>query len=180
MNPMVELVKPNVCQYSEADWKEFLRWCLRVRPNRWQRLSDWLGISNGHGEKFDIDLADASLAEQLVQHIASGATIEVKAQPAASKTRNVFIEYACRNRPSGIMVTQADWFALPLGGADFRFEVIPLMKTSRLLVLCQKYGHRTNGGDGGVAQGWLLSTSKLVGALRKEPVGAASVQAAMF
>ena len=178
MNPTVDQVESMAHGLPQNGYRELLRRLIRRRAEPWRNLADELGMSNGNGHRFDINLAGSAVRDDRIKAILGGARLEVKGQPKASSTRNVFIEYACRNKPSGIMVTEAEWFALPLGGDDFRDEVIIFITTERLLALAKRYGYPTKGGDDNAAEGWLLKVRELTFAVKREPSGVFSVQAA--
>ena len=178
MNPTVDQAEALAHKLSLEGYRELLRRLIRKRAEPWRNLADELGMSNGNGHQFDINLAGSAVRDDRIKRILGDTCLEVKGQPKASETRNVFIEYACRNKPSGIMVTEAEWFALPLGGDDFRDEVIIFITTARLLALARKYGYPTRGGDAAAAEGWLLKVRELTFAVKREPSGVFSVQTA--
>ena len=59
---------------------------------------------------FDINLAEGEMAEQLVSMGLTG-RVEVKRDFKARETGRVYVELSCKGRPSGINVTDAEfWF----------------------------------------------------------------------
>ena len=76
-------------------------------------------------------------------------------------TGNMFIEVECRGKPSGIMVTKADWFVTYYNGLN----EIWYIKTKDLLQLIDKnkdelYLHPNSGDEGSGTQGWLIPRRK--------------------
>ena len=74
-------------------------------------------------------------------------------------TGNIFIEYECRNKPSGIEVTQAKWFVY-----YFKFlNQIWFIKTEDLknLILNNKFKQTVQSGDeGSNTKGYLIKRNK--------------------
>ncbi|HXI14985.1 MAG TPA: hypothetical protein VNM48_01345 [Chloroflexota bacterium] len=69
------------------------------------------------GRGWDIDLREAivqedALAALLLNH---GGRVEVKADKMAEQTGNFFIEVRQKMRPSGLVTTEAEWWALRYG-----------------------------------------------------------------
>ena len=61
-------------------------------------------------KNFDIDLKFGQIYEEKIRDIFSG-KIEVKAERDKWKsTGNIAIEIRCRNKPSGLSTTEADWW----------------------------------------------------------------------
>ena len=59
---------------------------------------------------FNYDLKVGQVAEKKIADIIQNKTIEVKNDLLTAKTGNVFIEYECRGKPSGISTTQSDFY----------------------------------------------------------------------
>lgn len=79
-------------------------------------------------------------------------SIEIKTDVLVSKTRdtgNMFIEYECRGKPSGISVTQADVFVTYFKNLNQIWAI----RTSDLKELLQTYNFRTVGNAGDVGSG---------------------------
>lgn len=101
--------------------------------------------SKGHDLKFVADMLDGESHEKNLASILNG-SIEVKADKAAQKTGNIYVEVTDRGKPSGINTTTAEWQAQFLTGKGFDSEVVVLIRTERLRRLIE--GKRTvNGGD---------------------------------
>ena len=109
---------------------------------------------------FRWDLKVGQLFEDELANILERKTIEVKTDFMASQTGNVFVEFFCRNKPSGIATTQADYWAFILGE-----KTVVLLPTERLKVLAReahKAGQIAKGGDSGASKGVLVSVERLV------------------
>lgn len=96
---------------------------------------------------FDLDLEYGEIGEKLLKSLLTTPIIEVKRDRMAYKTRNIAVEYQYKGKPSGIAITQSEWFGLVLGGG-FNDEVVVMIKTSRLKSIARKYLNKSvNGGD---------------------------------
>lgn len=67
--------------------------------------------------QFDVDLRHGEMREDALAHLLMRAKVEVKSDRKCRTTGNVAIEYeqVCRDgvtRPSGISITEADWYAI--------------------------------------------------------------------
>ena len=143
-----------------TNWKkDILRFVYEHRPRPDIRLVDLFCFEN-RGKKFDLDLLDGQVAENVLANLLAG-TIEVKTDSAVSRTGNVAVEYLCSGRPSGIRTSEAEHWAFVLNGEKYQKEVIIIIRTKRLLTLLN--GCRTvNGGDDGIARMHLLPVERLV------------------
>ena len=66
-------------------------------------------------KKFDIKLKQGQKIEEQLKQFFTGQSIEVKSERHIWEiTGNLFIEYEYKNQPSGIAVTDADYWALCL------------------------------------------------------------------
>lgn len=114
--------------------------------------------SKEHDLKFVSDMLDGEAKERNLASILNG-SIEVKADKAAQKTGNIYVEVTDRGRPSGINTTTAEWQAQFLTGEGFDSEVVVLIKTDRLRKIVE--GKKTvNGGD--ASTGVLVKLKKLM------------------
>ena len=109
---------------------------------------------------FRYDLEVGKLHEKWLGDLLESKTIEVKRDFMASQTGNVFVEFFCRDKPSGISTTEAAFWAFIL--AD---KTVVLLPTDRLKALAReahKAGQIVNGGDSGASKGVLISVERLV------------------
>lgn len=114
--------------------------------------------------KFDINLREGQVAENLVRDLLGGklGTIEVKRDFRADRTGNVSVEYMSRGKLSGIAATEADWWATVLDGG-----VIVLMPTARMKEITREWGkdrrRRVSGGDDQTSRLVRVPAAALVG-----------------
>ena len=104
---------------------------------------------------FKYDLEVGQLYEKWLGDLLESKTIEVKRDFMASQTGNVFVEFFCRGKPSGISTTEAEFWAFIL--AD---KTVVLLPTERLKVLAReahKAGQIAKGGDSGASKGVLVA-----------------------
>ena len=81
--------------------------------------------------KFDIDLKFGQIYEEKIRKIFAG-KIEVKAERDIWKrTGNIAIEVRCREKPSGLSVTKADWW-IHLLTYEGKIEIGFMFKVPRL------------------------------------------------
>lgn len=110
---------------------------------------------------FKHDLEVGQLYEKWLGDLLEGKTIEVKRDFKASQTGNVFVEFFCRGKPSGISTTEALFWAFILD-----HKTVVLLPTDRLKNLARvahKQGKIVKGGDSNASQGVLISVERLVG-----------------
>ena len=100
-------------------------------------------------KKFDLDLKKGLAIEALCLDILSNKTVEVKNERLASDTKHVAVEFKSFGKPSGIAVTEADYWCFVLGG-DFKDNCIIFIDTKALVKIARFYynkGSITKGGD---------------------------------
>lgn len=139
--------------------EKILKFCFINRPRPHVNIATLLGFENT-GKAFDLNLGQGQIAESELAEILAG-KIEVKTDAMVSKTGNVAIEYWCRGKPSGVTVTESEWWATILSGDKYQGEVIVLVRTKRLLEML-KGARSVKGGDNGVARMHLLPVERLV------------------
>ncbi len=113
-----------------------------------------------YNNNFKYDLAIGQAEEIWLGDLLKGAKLEVKRDFKSTKTGNIYVEYECRGKPSGVSTTEADYWAFILNG-----ERVIIVPTDFLKDLCRYYyeqGKTAKGGDGNFSMGVLLPTSKLV------------------
>lgn len=104
-----------------------------------------------HKADFDLDLARGQVGEQLVKRLITqeDLKVEVKSDFKAQHTGNVAIELQSRDKPSGLSITTADYWAIVLNNGK---QVI-FIETEKLrqMVLEAKY-RRVRGGDNNTSE----------------------------
>ena len=108
-----------------------------------------LSPSTKNRKKFDIDLEYGQVREKLVADMLQDKKIEVKSERDKwQKTGNIAIEYECYGKPSGISVTEADYWFHNLCIGDDTFCTL-VFKVDNLKKLINKldYKRSVSGGD---------------------------------
>ena len=118
---------------------------------------------------FRYDLKFGEKGEGLVKSLLTAEdelTIEVKRDRLVSKTGNIAIEIGYKGNPSGLMKTEAVWWAYVLSGGDYKDELIILIETERLRKLALRHKEQNGtvfGGDGKQSELVLLPVEKILG-----------------
>ena len=114
------------------------------------------------GAGFDVDLLDAQTREGILAAILGekGHRVEVKSDKLCQRTGNLFIEFSQHGRPSGIAISEAEWWA-------FEYEndcwlIVPAERLKQVAREAYRQGRRTKGGDYDNYEGVLLPISWLV------------------
>ncbi len=115
--------------------------------------------------RFDLNLAEGKQGENAVAEMLRDDTLEAKRDFAASKTGNVAVEFMCGGKPSGISVSEANWWAYILAGEYYNDEVIVLIKKNRLERLLVP-ARVVRGGDNKKAELYLVRVEELTKALK--------------
>lgn len=113
-----------------------------------------------YNSDFKFDLLRGKSGEELVAKIFSVPPdkIEVKKDSLTHKTGNLFVEFECRNQPSGISTSHADYWVFLIE----KTYIIIFVKTSYLKKLCAKYKNNiVNGGDSNTSNGYLIPMAEL-------------------
>ena len=114
--------------------------------------------------KFDIDLQYGQVREQELANILQNEKIEVKTERDKWKeTGNICIEFRCRDKESGIAVTQAKWWAHVLADGDETVCML-LFPTDKLKKIARKAvvdGKVVYGGDDNVSKMVLLPRKEI-------------------
>ena len=111
-----------------------------------------------HNSDFKYDLQFGIEGESMFAEIVKNKKVEVKRDRKAHITGNIFIEYECRNKPSGISITESDFYAY------FVNEVCILIEVHKLKDICRQYlktKYDIYGGDNNTSKGILLPIIKL-------------------
>lgn len=113
-----------------------------------------------YNSDFRYDLKVGQLQEKWLADILESETIEVKRDFMASQTGRVFVEFFCRNKPSGIATTQAKFWAFILG--DETVVLLPVKKLLALALEAEEQGKVVQGGDSNLSVGALIELERLV------------------
>lgn len=115
-----------------------------------------------YSSSFTHDLNFGEKGEDWINEIfKDGKLIEVKSDRLAHKTGNVYIEYECRGKPSGIATTTAHYWI-------YRVEqnnIAIIIPTERLKEICRVYfkeGKIMLGGDNNLSKGFLIPLIQLI------------------
>ena len=112
--------------------------------------------------KFDIDLKYGQEREDRIEKILKEGKLEVKTERDWwFKTGNIAIEIECNGKPSGIMVTKADYWVHILANGDKDYCRL-IFDTKTIKKLTKKYiGTLKNGGDGWRSKFVLIPLSEI-------------------
>lgn len=111
-----------------------------------------------YNNDFKYDLKVGQIKERELGEIFNSKTIEVKYDLLALKTMNVYVEYECRGKPSGLSTTNADYYCFCFG------DTFHLIETSILKERCRpflKTNRNKKGGDNNASKGILLPLNSL-------------------
>ena len=115
-------------------------------------------------DNFAYDLEVGQNGENIFADLLTGKKIEVKTDFQASRTGNLYIEFECWGKQSGLATTKADfWVFLIMKqgtnkstfGLD-EIEIIKFVSTNRLKTICRE---------------WLKHNEKIKGVTKKPPKG---------
>ena len=118
---------------------------------------------HNNDKRFDLDLAYGQVFEQKVAEILGQSKIEVKTEKDKWKTTgNIVIEYESRNKPSGIVTTDADYWLHNLAMGD-SIVLSFLLKVSTLRQYIATHNPRSvRGGDDMTSKLYLIKLTDLV------------------
>ena len=118
---------------------------------------------HNNDKRFDLDLAYGQVFEQKVAEILGQSKIEVKTEKDKWKTTgNIVIEYESRNKPSGIITTDADYWLHNLAMGD-SIVLSLLIKVSTLRKYIAQHNPRSvRGGDDMTSKLYLIKLTDLV------------------
>lgn len=114
-------------------------------------------------KKFDLDLAYGKVREQRIADMFTDKKVEVKSERDMwIRTGNIAIEYESYGKPSGIAVTEADyWFHnLCIGDETFATLVFDVPSLKRIIDNLD-YKKTVSGGDHNASRMYLLNIQKL-------------------
>ena len=99
--------------------------------------------------------------ETWLHNLLTNSTVEVKSDRMAHITGNIFIEFKCRGKLSGISTSQADFYCYKFG--DTQAILIGTKELKELLKLLHKNGKAKviKGGDNNLSEGLLVKITDL-------------------
>jgi hypothetical protein len=122
-------------------------------------------ITFNRDRKFDLQLGRAQAHEERLAKLLTGAKIELKTETWQwEQTGNIAIEFSCDGKPSGIGVTEADWWIHELCRGD-QTLVYLMFPVGRLKDLCReayRQGRHRRGGDDNRFEMVLIRVSDLL------------------
>jgi uncharacterized protein YuzE len=117
-----------------------------------------------YSSSFTHDLKFGEIGEDWANQLFKGDfKVEVKMDTMAHVTGNVFIEYSSRGKPSGIAVTDADYYLYII--AEFNHAIILNVENlkERLRFYYKHNMYIRNGGDDDTSVGFLVPINELLG-----------------
>lgn len=113
-------------------------------------------VGFNHNAKFDLQLSEALVNERRLAEIFTDAKIEkieLKSETWQwEKTGNICVEYRQNGNPSGIAITEADYWVHELrrDGETLCYLMFPIERLKKLARKAYREGHfHEGGGDGG-------------------------------
>ena len=126
-------------------------------------------VTYNHDNKFDIQLSNSLIDERRLGEIFTARKIEKIELKSESyqweQTGNICIEYRQRGKPSGIAVTEADYWVheLKRDGHTLCYLMFPIERMRELARAAYKQGrYRTGGGDGGQFDNVIIPLSEIL------------------
>ena len=116
---------------------------------------------HNHDKRFDISLAEGEIMEKEIANILGGLKIEIKHDKMSQKTGNIAIEYESWGRPSGIAISDADYWCIALEDSD----LLIFIKIDKLKELARKAyanGQITTGGDDNTSKLILIKKNEIL------------------
>ena len=129
----------------------------------YKKLERISGVFN-NDNKFDIDLSKAQIREKELRDILGKSKVEVKTDSIWKGSKNLAVEFRCRGKPSGISVSEAEYYAFILDANTYT-EGILIIPIEKLLYLARKFyrmGKVKNGGDDNASEMILIPIAEFV------------------
>jgi hypothetical protein len=141
---------------------------VSIKLNREQikSITNQVRMSGGADSRFDINLLEGKISENELFNILQ--TVEVKKDFKTHQTGNIAVEYESRGKPSGIVTTEAKWWAFVLVNKNLEITMIILFKTENLKSVCREYLNTkrdVNGGDNDTSRMILLPLKDMLALL---------------
>lgn len=92
---------------------------------------------------FKYDLEVGQEGERMVGELFKNKKLEVKRDSWVGRTGNIAIEFKSRNKPSGIMTTQADYWVF-IFSKEYQDKVMLIVETQRLKEVTREYAIKGN------------------------------------
>ena len=112
-----------------------------------------------YNSNFKYDLKVGQVAEQALADILENRTIEVKRDLKAKTTGNVFVEFESRGKPSGISISEADFWCFAL---EDRYVILTAEALKELVEPLKGTKREKRGGDNNTPVGVLIKTHELI------------------
>lgn len=92
-------------------------------------------------------------------------TFEYKEDFKSAQTGNVFIEFSCNGKKSGIQTTKATYYVLTISPKNGQMHdyIIPT-SVIKQMIECREYFMTASGGDNGTAKGYLFKHLDIINA----------------
>lgn len=141
----------------KAEQPELEGWSLEEQAELDRLMKKRLAVQREGKSGYDLKLqflSDESYGSEGERILAEAlTTAEVKrvrtaGSDSGTNYKKVFVEFENRGKPSGLSVTEADYWAYVLGGDQYEDEVMVLIKTDRLKKICERYEFSDPAGDG--------------------------------
>lgn len=114
---------------------------------------------------YDLEFGQLQGEEYIVKMM-SGSKVEVKADRMTLDTGNLYFEYECRGKLSGISTTKADYLCYKVNDwMVLTFEVVKLKEALKVLVKNGEAKMDVKGGDDKASRGILINIGKLLKAI---------------
>ena len=115
-----------------------------------------------YSNSFFYDLSVGEDGEDWVNKIFNGKTfVEVKTDAIMGKTKNIFIEYKFKGKPSGLSTTKASYWIYKMYDEDCAI----IVSVERLKALCREFyvqkKYMRVGGDNNMSDGFLIPIQEL-------------------
>lgn len=91
-----------------------------------------------YNSDFRYDLEIGREGERIVHEIFANKKLEVKRDSWIGRTGNIAIEFKSRNKPSGIVTTEADYWVF-IFSKEYQDKVILIVETQRLKDVAREY-----------------------------------------
>ena len=134
---------------------------VTLNEEQLKNLLDQVREDGGAEKRFDINLAEGKMRENLLARLLNIKAIEVKTDYKVGDTGNIVVEYMCNGTPSGIATTESDWWAFVLEGEGYKSEVAVLIKTDRLKNIARNE-KTISGGDNNSSKMKVFKIEKLI------------------